>query len=89
MRKQAQQRKVTAVKNRSRGGTEEQFVLEDDDNREYFRFEDGRVTEYDRTKANGHQLKLKPEEKEGFDEFEWSVIVPEAPGVEGRSDPTN
>ena len=29
MRKQAQQRKVTAVKNRSRGGTEEQFVLED------------------------------------------------------------
>lgn len=89
MRNQAIQRKITAVKNRSRNRTEEQLTLEDDSNREYFRFQNGRVVEYDCTKANGHQIKLKPEEKEGFDEFEWSTPYSEIEGMEGRSGTPN
>jgi len=76
MRTSLKQRLVNAAKNRSRDGFEEQFVLEDNMDREYFRFEDSRVAEYDRTKAYGKQLKLSHDEKEGLEEFDFRGNLP-------------
>jgi hypothetical protein len=46
------------------------LIMKDKDRREFFRYEDGEVIEYDLTKANGKLIILKREEEEGLREFE-------------------
>lgn len=48
---------------------DQQIVLETRLQREYFRFREGSLAEYDLTKASGKQIKLTEEEREGLDYF--------------------
>ena len=50
---------------------EVQLVVEDEKSREFFRFQEGRVIEYDRTKSNGVPLRLREEEVSGDEEFPY------------------
>lgn len=70
MRTRTHQRVVDQTKNRSRDGSMTQCVIENTTRREFFRFQNGRVTEYDMTKYNSRPIKYGKEEKEGMDEVE-------------------
>jgi hypothetical protein len=49
-------------------------VVEDDDTREWYRFSQGLLTEYELTKYHGFPVKLTPEEKEAAEEFTCEVL---------------
>jgi hypothetical protein len=68
MRTRSHQHVVDVTKNRSRGGAMTQCVVENTCRREYFRFENGRVVEYDMTKYNSRPIKYGKEEKEGLED---------------------
>lgn len=53
---------------------EKHFVIETNEQREFFRFDMGRLVEYEMTKSSGKPIKYKPEELEGENEFLWSVL---------------
>jgi hypothetical protein len=53
---------------------EQQLIVEDPDTREYFRFLEGRLTEYQLTKDNGKIIKLQKEEQEGDSIFEYQIL---------------
>ena len=53
---------------------ETQLIVESTNQREYFRFAERRLVEYQLTKANGKIIKLQPEEVEGEEEFSWSTF---------------
>ena len=62
------QQKINAAKRQS-FVDEIQLVIEDDNTREYMRYKDGRLIDYDLTKMNGKPIRLKQEELEGDGEF--------------------
>lgn len=53
---------------------EKHFILESGDKREFFRFDNGRLVEYEMTKSGGRPIKYKPEEVEGESEFKFSEL---------------
>lgn len=53
---------------------EKHFVLETPKQREFFRYDMGRLVEYEMTKANYKPIKFKPEEIEGEADFEFSEL---------------
>jgi hypothetical protein len=53
---------------------ETQLIVESVNQREYFRFGDQRLIEYQLTKANGKIIKLQPDEVEGVELFDWSTF---------------
>jgi hypothetical protein len=73
MRSLEEKKQIKVVKTRS-SGCEQQLILETPSKREYFRFQDKRVVEYDLTKMNGNQVRLTNEEKSAGEEFLSSII---------------
>ena len=53
---------------------EQQLIVEDTDTREYFRFLEGKLTEYQLTKDNGRIIKLQREEVEGDEDFDYMTL---------------
>lgn len=54
----------------------QQFVLANEDlSREFFRYENGRLIEYDLTRCNGVSIFLTEEEKLGFSEFPPNSVL--------------
>lgn len=62
-------KKIKAVKERSRKLGQDSVILEDESRREFFRFENGRLSEYDLTRLGGRKLVLRPDELEGLEGF--------------------
>jgi len=60
---------------RNRSNLEEvQLVIESVSQREYFRFGEQRLIEYQLTKANNKIIKLQPEEQDGEKDFAFSTF---------------
>lgn len=53
---------------------ETHFVLETSEQRDSFRYEGGRLVEYECSVINSKPIKYKPEEIEGEAEFNWSTL---------------
>lgn len=73
MRDQPTQETIKRAKKNS-SIEEAHFVIETNLQREFFRFDMGRLVEYEMTKSSGRPIKYKPEELEGENEFKWSVL---------------
>lgn len=73
-RKPAQLNEVMETRHRSQGIKGNRvLILKDELNREFFRWENGRLTEYDVTKYLGKPLLLTEEELKASLEFESSI----------------
>ena len=60
---------------RNRSNLEEvQLVIESVSQREYFRFGEQRLIEYQLTKANNKIIKFQPEEQDGEKDFAFSTF---------------
>lgn len=53
---------------------DQQLILQDEKNREFFRFEGGRLIEYDLTKYRGREVRLNETEKEGIASFPQAIL---------------
>jgi phage baseplate assembly protein gpV len=73
MRTTRDKKKMEMAKIRSLN-TQQTLVIEDNQNREFFRFEDGVLLEYDRTRANTHGIRLTEEELESINEM-WPEVT--------------
>ena len=62
--KQTKRAKVEQKRRNSLRGGPQKLVLEDEGQREFFRFQNGKIIEYDLTKINGKQVVLTEEENE-------------------------
>jgi hypothetical protein len=73
MRNYLDQRYINSTKNRSRDNNTETCILETETSTEYFKFENGRLEEYDASRLNNRQVKLTYDEQVGLDEFNIPV----------------
>lgn len=64
MRTARDQKRINVAKKQSA-----QAVVQDQDNREFFRFEGNRLIEYDLTKYRGKDVRLNDKEKAGLEDF--------------------
>jgi len=65
MRTSNERARLQMAKTKSRR-SEQQTILETSRQREYFRFQEGCLVEYDLTKCNNRQIKLSDEERFGL-----------------------
>lgn len=50
------------------------LILEDDSRREFFRFDNGKLIDYELTRINGRQIRYTAEELEGEEEFNYAEL---------------
>jgi hypothetical protein len=61
--------KIQEAKARSRKVGQEPLILEDPMTREFMRYENGELTEYDLTRTGGRKVVLRQEEMAGLERF--------------------
>lgn len=71
MRDRIKLQQIEVAKRKSKRG-HEQLILESLEKREYFRLQNNKIIEYDLTKCNSKQIKLRDEEKQGIAQFDFS-----------------
>lgn len=71
MRSKKNQKKVASFK-RNSINSQQILILDEGGNREFFKFVNGSLQEYDRTRANGMAVKLSKEEVSAACEFSHS-----------------
>jgi hypothetical protein len=72
----SKQKKILLGKQKSRlTDTQVKTIIEDSENREFFRFENGRLIEYDCTKLFGNAIFLTEKEKLALKSFEEQYAI--------------
>lgn len=68
-------RKLDVARDNSRRLPKVDLIIEDEEQREFYRYSAGMLVEYDLTKANGHSLKLEDEEMAALLEFSCPILT--------------
>lgn len=74
MRPANESKKYRATKELSQRNGKAKLIIESRRKREFFRFEDGELVEYDLTKLNGNQISLTSLEREVIKELEYQPL---------------
>jgi hypothetical protein len=68
---QERERRIVKAKNSSERGRVQQLIISDLSRREYFRFLDGQLEEYDCTKYRTYPVRISNAENEGIARFDF------------------
>lgn len=62
-------RQISEAKKKSRGDKVSKLIVKTRSRREFFRFENGELVEYDLTRYKGKDIELSPAELDGMQQF--------------------